>query len=988
MAYLPNSVMTPQYPLFPLSFTIALVTSTLVRADVPAVVESARNVPVAYDVDVVVVGGSTRGVAAAVAAAKEGTKVFLGAPRPYLGEDICATLRLWNDSSKTPTTELARKILHDDKHAPAGSPNVLRPMHVKKTLDEALLRAEVAFLYGCYATDVLRDADGRPCGIVMANRAGRQAVVAKVIIDATDRAWVARMAGADSRPWPDGPQTFRRVVIGGTPRTDGLANRRVVFRHEIRRKGSSAAKSTTKSHEAVEYALKIDVPDGSFASHARVEQFARDATYQSGQLRGAESLFHVPPDPIVCRESLRQQVEPNEDLLRAFQPAGVPRIYVLGPCADIPRDQASRIMGLVVGAKIGETVGRAAAAEARSLPSPKDVSLPGEDVAATINGQIKETLIGTRPTQDLATIPLESLPVPVLGKYDVVVIGGGTSGAAAGIGAARRGARTLVVEYQEGLGGVGTLGLIGRYHRGLRIGFTAEVPAQGGEGKMEWWRAELRKAGADIWFGALGCGTLVDGTTVKGAVVATPEGRGVVLAKVVIDATGNADLAAAADAECMTTDEVDIAVQGAGMPDRRLGAVYTNTDYLLVDDADMVDVWRVLVSTKRKYAGSYDLGTLVQTRERRRVVGDYVLTIYDHMIRRTFPDTVVQSSSNYDSHGYPSGPYFALTPRGKDGRPTGGQVNTPYRCLLPKGLGGMLVIGLGTSAHRDAVALIRMQADLQNQGYAAGVAAAMAVQQDVPPRDVDVRKLQEHLVEKGNLASEVLEYKDVLPMPEDRIALAVECLKTGENMSMEAAIVLLHRDVAVPLLRDAHARAAGEERITYARFLGVCGESAALPTLIAAIEDTDQWDAKIPLGAMAEYSQLPTRLDSLILALGYIRDSEALPAILEKVEMLDADVCLSHHRAVSLALEQIADPNAARPLADLLQKPGMMGHAKTSLDKPSSRIEPLREIVLARALYRCGDHHGLGKEILAKYTRDIRGHFARHATAVLGENDE
>ena len=38
---------------------------------------------------------------------------------------------------------------------------------------------------------------------------------------------------------------------------------------------------------------------------------------------------------------------------------------------------------------------------------------------------------------------------------DVVVVGGGTSGEPAAIGAARHGARTLVVEYQHGLGGVG-----------------------------------------------------------------------------------------------------------------------------------------------------------------------------------------------------------------------------------------------------------------------------------------------------------------------------------------------------------------------------------------------------------------------------------------------------------------------------------------------------------------------------------------------------
>jgi len=50
---------------------------------------------VAYDGDVVVVGGSTGAVSAAVEAARNGAKVFLAAPRPYLGEDVCATYRLW-----------------------------------------------------------------------------------------------------------------------------------------------------------------------------------------------------------------------------------------------------------------------------------------------------------------------------------------------------------------------------------------------------------------------------------------------------------------------------------------------------------------------------------------------------------------------------------------------------------------------------------------------------------------------------------------------------------------------------------------------------------------------------------------------------------------------------------------------------------------------------------------------------------------------------
>ncbi len=58
--------------------------------------QSEREIPVAYQVDVVVIGGSTAGVAAAVSASDTGASVFLAAQEPYLGEDVCGTFRLWN----------------------------------------------------------------------------------------------------------------------------------------------------------------------------------------------------------------------------------------------------------------------------------------------------------------------------------------------------------------------------------------------------------------------------------------------------------------------------------------------------------------------------------------------------------------------------------------------------------------------------------------------------------------------------------------------------------------------------------------------------------------------------------------------------------------------------------------------------------------------------------------------------------------------------
>ncbi|MFO7974724.1 MAG: FAD-dependent oxidoreductase, partial [Candidatus Hydrogenedentota bacterium] len=462
----------------------------------------------------------------------------------------------------------------------------------------------------------------------------------------------------------------------------------------------------------------------------------------------------------------------------------------------------------------------------------------------------------------------------------------------------------------------------------------------------------------------------------------------------------NADLAVAAGADSMYgADAGKIAMQGAGLPVRGLQDFYVNTDYLLVDESDMQDVWRALVGARITMPEDvFDSGSMIQTRERRRVLGDHVMTYIDQIAGRTYPDCIVYSGSDYDSHGYPSHPYFALIPHDekslKANHPApGGTCYTPYRCLLPRGFDRMLVVGLGISMERDAAAMVRMQRDISNQGYAAGVAAAMAAQENTTVRDIEVRVLQRHLVETGALPSKVLSHRDSFPLSSERVQQAVTNLAVASNPKMAGvplAIVLSHRDTAIPMMRRAYHEGSRDAKLVYAKVLGMLGETTGVETLIEALRAVPVWDAKILQGAMAEYAHLPTRIDSLILALGFTKDPRALEPILEKLSMLDAETTLSHHRAVALALEHLGDDRAAKPLAGLLQKPGMRGHVMRELEPLHNRNRekrrregPLREIVLARALFRCGDHHGLGEEILREYLNDIRGLFAVHAQAVL-----
>ena len=78
---------------------------------VEVIVESARQIPIVKDVDVVVIGGASAAVEAAVAASESGANVFLLAPRPYLGDDICGSMHLGSKRMKTRTRKSPGKFL-------------------------------------------------------------------------------------------------------------------------------------------------------------------------------------------------------------------------------------------------------------------------------------------------------------------------------------------------------------------------------------------------------------------------------------------------------------------------------------------------------------------------------------------------------------------------------------------------------------------------------------------------------------------------------------------------------------------------------------------------------------------------------------------------------------------------------------------------------------------------------------------------------------
>lgn len=158
--------------------------------------------------------------------------------------------------------------------------------------------------------------------------------------------------------------------------------------------------------------------------------------------------------------------------------------------------------------------------------------------------------------------------------FDVAVIGGGPSGCAAAIAAARDGARTLLVESGYMLGGAGTLGLVPCWgpfsdrrriiSGGLaeRIGRRAVEAAPYRTGGLDWQpvnHEELKRiydelvteAGVTVWFGSTLVGAECSGKRVQHVTVARKKQLCAVSAGVFIDCTGDGDLAAAAGAEIL-----------------------------------------------------------------------------------------------------------------------------------------------------------------------------------------------------------------------------------------------------------------------------------------------------------------------------------------------------------------------------------------------------------------------------------------------------
>ncbi|MGD0794681.1 MAG: FAD-dependent oxidoreductase [Dehalococcoidales bacterium] len=460
------------------------------------------------------------------------------------------------------------------------------------------------------------------------------------------------------------------------------------------------------------------------------------------------------------------------------------------------------------------------------------------------------------PKQPAAkTITEPARKIKVWREVDVVVVGGGPGGIGSAVAAARNGAKTVLIERYSHLGGMATGGLVniipnlsdisGKQHVfGIVQEMIDRLDKRGGASypaKKDWGTTDRKlvdyyldaglgwfyvrqdfninkervlytavvdpeilkdefndmvlESGADLLLHSWGVQPIMEGNTTKGVIFESKSGRQAILAKVVIDSTGDGDMFVRAGAEfdgkldnqhrdawlaqVLWLADVDIAkltdfkadhpekyaglmkeLEKLGGYPRFFKGVLKNqpgviwyhamqpqaesTDAMDVEQLTRIDIRarkraNITYAFMKKHVPGFENSFIMLTAPQlgtqggRRVIGEYILTDKDLVSGEVFEDTIVVLANN--DHKEISARHPALC--------------VPYRCLVPKKIDGLLVACRGFSSEDLVNNAFNIIPHCMAYGQAAGTAAALAVKAGVQPRKVDYQKLHDALVKQG-----------------------------------------------------------------------------------------------------------------------------------------------------------------------------------------------------------------------------------------------
>ena len=389
--------------------------------------------------------------------------------------------------------------------------------------------------------------------------------------------------------------------------------------------------------------------------------------------------------------------------------------------------------------------------------------------------------------------------IPVLAETDVLVIGGGPAGTAAAIAASRTGAETYLVERYNHLGGLWTGGLVlpllsthgADQHKrrkqvifgiggemskrlvDLGMSIHEESPVVDPEAAKYVLEEMIRESGVKMLYHTWGANVIMDGNIIRGVYIESKSGRMAILAKVVIDCTGDGDIfhMAGENYDVMqyaiglvhrlgNTDRIDSTKPGyikmdLGGPTPITGVNWVNMWGRENQDAlDVKNLSKLQSDYRKEIWDNYqkikhtpgheevfllDTASQLGVRMSRILDGEYRLTLEDSMTYRSFDDVIGLSGS-----------WTSVLYKGKKvssaERPFW---QIPYRSLLPKLTDNLLVAGRCFCFERELVEDGRIIGTCLVTGHGAGAAAGLAVKNNTKVKDIDIKELKKLLKQQG-----------------------------------------------------------------------------------------------------------------------------------------------------------------------------------------------------------------------------------------------
>ena len=415
--------------------------------------------------------------------------------------------------------------------------------------------------------------------------------------------------------------------------------------------------------------------------------------------------------------------------------------------------------------------------------------------------------------------------LPIAGEYDVIVAGSGPAGTAAAVMAGRMGAKVLIIEWNNAIGGISTSGMMSHWTGSVTSPMYTEILQRSADmnegeqkGKIQQfinpenlktvYLDMLKDANVDVLLYTFVCGVVMEGDQLTGVITESKSGCRVFRSKVVVDGTGDGDVAAFAGVEYHKGRESDgkmqpttlmFKVAGVDMSRAVLLGSFESTyqtekgelqalakehipypaGHLLaykstlpgivtcnmtnctdIDGTKAEDLTRAeivcrsqmpaIVKYLREFVPGFEncyiisAGSMMGVRETRHFKGVYTLNENDILTAKIFDDWVVRGA-------HFNFDVHNLTGSGLDA--TGVQKHwtqpkgytIPYGCLVPEKINGLLLSGRNISGTHIAHSNYRVMPICVGIGAAAGVAAATAIKKGVQVRDIKGEELQDRL---------------------------------------------------------------------------------------------------------------------------------------------------------------------------------------------------------------------------------------------------